>query len=149
MDYETASKLALPSASARDTILENHKKEIVDARTDTAFLDACYIGGWNRCIENFLRDHENFEWDYDWLKTNEPYRLGGNMTDTDRVAGKASWNNASDSLKHAMKIDDEQELRSSFYRFNRNYIGLLAGFAFFTIGVLRTTTMSTPKNAFY
>ncbi len=98
-DYDNLFSYNLPSEPAWSAHLAENDDEIEDGSRDVDFLNACYRGGWNRCLSNFR--HGYTEWDFYWLKDNKPFELGGNMADTDRVAGQLGWEQCTNRLRIA------------------------------------------------
>ena len=118
-DYDNLFAYDFPTATDWQRHLEENSDQIADGSSDPAFLNACYRGGWNRCLREF--QHGYTEWDYYWLKENEPSRLSGNMVDTDRVAGQLGWQHSTDRLTIALADESAESIKSRIRKLSKEW----------------------------
>ena len=123
-DYDNLFAYELPSASDWQRRLEENRSQIVDGAEDTAFLNACYRGGWNRCLSNF--QHGYFEWDYYCFKEHKPSQLTGNMVDTDRIAGQLGWQHCTDRLTVALDHESSESIKSRIPKLSKEWISFIS-----------------------
>lgn len=127
VDVEALSRYKYPSKEEWDLILHENRDVIQDGSTDLAFLNGCFAGGWKRCHQNFVR--QNDPWKFSQVKSERPELLGGNMTDTDRVAGIAGWRSASNLIEANIDSSSERMVRSRLFVVNRMLLGALVLFS--------------------
>jgi hypothetical protein len=127
-DYDNLFAYEFPSPTDWQQHLEESRGQIVDGSEDPVFLNACYRGGWNRCLSNFQYGYT--EWDYYWLSKNKPYEMSGNMADTDRVAGQLGWKHCTDRLIHAIERESPDSIKLRLYKLSRVWISLVFALVF-------------------
>ncbi|MEM7478959.1 MAG: hypothetical protein AAF483_28585 [Planctomycetota bacterium] len=127
-DYDSLFAYEFPSEADWQRHMAENRDQIVDGSEDPEFLNACYRGGWNRCLFNF--QHGNTEWDYYWLKENKPHEISGNMVDTDRVAGQLGWRHCTDRLTLALNGESPETIKSRIRKFSREWISFVFALVF-------------------
>jgi hypothetical protein len=127
-DYNNLFAYEFPSAASWQRHLDKNRHQIDDGSEDPKFLNACYRGGWNRCLSAF--HHGNREWDYYWISENEPNRMSGNMPDTDRVAGQLGWQHCTDRLIVALKSETPQSIKSRIYKLSTEWLTFVLALVF-------------------
>ena len=137
-DYDHVFSYKLPTESDWSLYLSENEGQITNGSRETEFLNACYRGGWNRCLSAF--QHGYFEWDFYWIKENDPERMGGNMVDTDRVAGQRGWKDCTDRLKLALKTEQPESIKHRIYKISPNWItfsiAILFGISWIVVDIL-------------
>ena len=124
IDCNALDNVIFPTAEEWRYILKKNERQIEDGSQDVTFLDRCFIGGWRRCYENFAYDYEL--WNYQQVKKEKYWLLGGNMVDTDRVAGQQGWKAASETIEKYLAKQNEQFPRKKMFRLNpKIYLSIL------------------------
>ena len=116
VDCDALGNLELPNDDEWQQVLIKNREQIKDGPRDRSFLNSCYRGGFNRCYRNFVSQNEM--WNYQKIKKEKPWLLGGNMTDTDRVAGQLGWKDASWMLEKHLRTQDASTIRRKIWHLN-------------------------------
>jgi hypothetical protein len=122
IDLQAVSPNRFPSQEFWNKHLEEHKKEIFDGSSDTDFLNTCFLGGWNKCITRFANNYSFMPWNYYVVQKVYPMDLGGNMADTERVAGQLGWKAATDEIEKTLINTSESTLRSRVFYINKRVV---------------------------
>jgi hypothetical protein len=123
-DYTAFGPIPIPETSEWRYVLDSKKSEIETGSTDIEFLNSCFVGGWRRCFENFAGGSQ--PWNYEEILANEPWLLGGNMTDTDRVAGNEGWKRASEVIGIQLQTVSYESARNRVRYTNRKVYAIAA-----------------------
>ena len=119
-DYDNLFAYEFPSSAFWRQHLDDNRDQIVDGLDEPPYLNDCYRGGWNRCLSNFQNGYT--EWNYYWLKENEPHEMSGNMVDTDRIAGQLGWKHCTERLTIAIENESPESIKSQMRRLSNEWI---------------------------
>lgn len=117
LNYAAFGSIRFPTETEWRDILKKHDDEIQDGERSKEFLDGSFLGGWKRCFEYFVYGGPH-DWNYYMLKESQPWYLGGNMVDTDRVAGNKGWEAATQVIESELEQLPEDTVRSRIKTIN-------------------------------
>lgn len=146
-DYEGLCSYAPPDSSEWRSTIERRGEVVEDGAFHSELLDESYRGGWNRCFDQFIAKSV---WHYSEVVSDPTLGLlGGNMVDTERVAGRIGWEDASRCIERGIEDSSERDMRQRVRIFNPVItmlsIGLIATTAVF-VNLLTTGRKTNETN---
>ncbi len=123
-DFNALGSVPYPTETEWSEIVARHKSELLTGGTNIRHLNNCFANGWQQCFRNFVFEYQ--PWKYEDVIATRPELLGGNMPDTDRIAGTYGWQFASTQLDNWIELESVQTVKDRIRFVNRSLYVLTA-----------------------